>query len=245
MNRIESKRVATTGRMYAGKDHVLRQGGYWILGFADPMYELADYVMGSRDKSDPQVRSFLQDVGAWGRGMMEEGGRAYRGCPPAEWVEVIRAHGRVMAPSFFNVEWNHFGKDKNFWINIMAERIADLPASEKWGVSNSRTLDEVNFLTARGFEHWHVMCSPETRRERLGGGFSPTTEANWTERMAAKLDQNIPENRVIWNDHRGQPEGKNYVSVPEFCGHTKALNFIISFPVTEKRSRETQMVVNL
>jgi len=59
-----SKRIALSGRKLAGKNFIAEQAGYSIFGFADPMYALAEYYLGSSDKSLPGVRHFLRMVGA-------------------------------------------------------------------------------------------------------------------------------------------------------------------------------------
>lgn len=68
--------LGTSGVYGVGKDYVLKALGYKILGFADPLYEIAAVLIGTTaeklDKGAPGIREMLQTVGQWGRGMVTD-----------------------------------------------------------------------------------------------------------------------------------------------------------------------------
>ena len=77
MSDITLPRLLGTNGVYGvGKDYVLKKLGYKILGFADPLYEIAAVVTGTTveklDKGAPGIREMLQTIGQWGRGMVND-----------------------------------------------------------------------------------------------------------------------------------------------------------------------------
>lgn len=206
--------IFMTGRLRRGKDHVMTKFGYNIQAFADPLYALCSYFFGQCDKKQPGVRKFLQLVGQWGRGTVNE---QYPLTPTrAMFITMVR----TLADSFpknQHVSWQEFGFNENIWNDALISRANALITHEaevnRVGVSGCRFENEYRKLEANGFTHYHVMCSAETWAKRLATvGLKPTSpEVNdYSENLAIALDNDAlqsirlkpqgPKLRVIWND---------------------------------------------
>jgi len=205
--------IFTTGRLRVGKDFILRNLGFQIHGFAEPLYALQEYFFGTADKSAPGARKFLQMVGQWGRGQVDA---AYPiSAQRATFTTIIRGLGmNKQFPAELGVDWSKFGKSADLWLNAFVTRTANL-ASElgRHAVSNVRFHNEYEGLTAAGWTHFHVMCSPATWAKRLKeGGLTPQSPEvrDTSEALAAQMDTDSlqraklkpqgPKLRVIWND---------------------------------------------
>lgn len=225
--------LAFSGQMLVGKDHCAGKTGLPIVGFADPIYELVEYFTGSRDKSVPGVRRMMQLIGQWGWGSCDE---EYAWDPArCSLVHLIRCDGYAMTKNYGWVDWREFGKRQDFWVNILLckigykARIDGFPnftdidvkgpsfieptKRKKYAVVNARFIHEMDPMRQNGFKHFHVMCSEETRRERMkekGIKFDLNADQDKSERMAHEFNElaiagKLSGQRVIWNDHRPSP----------------------------------------
>ncbi len=203
-------RIFTTGRLRAGKDFVLNKLGYKIHGFADPIYALAELFFGTSDKTKPGVREFMQTVGQWGRGMVNEN---YRLTPLRGMFNImIRSMAAGNQLPDLGVDWKAFGHD-NLWIDALLTRLAQGDQATRNAVSNVRFENEHANLLEAGWTHFHVMCSQATWEKRLKtAGMDPKSPAlrDTSEQMAISMDKDTlghlklkPKGgklRVIWND---------------------------------------------
>jgi len=102
---------------------------------------------------------------------------------------------------------------EDFWIDLMRERLS-FYEEEKIAVTNARFPDELKMLLGEDFEHRHVMCSEETRKDRLqeekyDGPSEDPMELPKTEQLAANLDRVASEDPVLIENHfRSSPIGK-------------------------------------
>ncbi len=204
-------RTAFTGVLGVGKDYIAKKHGFEILGFADPIYTLARRYLGTDDKSIPGVRKFQQDVGQWGRGLVtaEQPLTTERHRITTE----IREDG-VSIPGEGIFDASDFGRDPDFWVNIMLSRLRRRFRSASIAVTNCRFANELAALTSVGFRTYHVTCSPETLSERreAAGYKDPTVFNNISEQFALEYDRRFradeivaPRVDVIWNDYRPVP----------------------------------------
>lgn len=217
---------AFSGGFYSGKDHVAQECGMIILGFADPIYLLVEGLCGTSDKSVPGIRRMMQLIGQWGWGCISE---EYPWTPErAMLTQQIRESGATFlcrsskTQPFPWISWSSFGTRKDFWVRILLDRIELTSTPDNTtihGVTNVRFDHELKPLQEAGFDHFHVRCSPETRLERMTAkGYKPNyQESNDpSEALAARLDIEMPDHMVIWNDHRPMPIGKNYLTLEQF-----------------------------
>jgi hypothetical protein len=183
---IDAERVALSGRKRAGKDYVAEHNGYVKYGFADPMYRLAEHFLGSSDKSVPGVRNFLRTIGAWGRGMVSD--RYPLTAERNRTTKTIRSHGARITDMGEESDWFGFGRAEDFWIDMLISRLEG--ETRPVATTNARFPNEVNRLVKEaGYEHRHVLCSTDTRKERIqGAGEEPDPDVPPTERFAYELD---------------------------------------------------------
>lgn len=209
-------KVAFSGLLKAGKDWVAQQAGFPIYGFADPMYLLSEHYIGTGDKSVPGVRRFLQDIGAWGRNYISE-----QHPLTVERMRIIREIrqyvGRLACPQYPMIDWRDFGYDETFWIKTLQVRIHGLKG--RAAVVNYRFDNERQMLSDEGFESYLVLCSEQTRKERIeqsGEIYDSSTLDNITEKYSQRLKDELPHDRIIWNDHREAPKRTKYLTVEQF-----------------------------
>lgn len=214
---FESK-IFTTGRLGAGKDTVLKSIGRTIFGFADPLYMLQQSFFGSRDKSLPGAREFLQKVGQWGRGTISP---QYPITPErAIFVSLVAAMGDNLGSE---VNWAAYGKSDTIWLDALVSRTAGL---DNIGVSNVRFRNEREALVGAGFTHYHVMCSPQTLSARhKAQGIAPGSVVltDLSEHMAIGLDKAAldlvkkfptgPKLRVIWSDEKVKSPSNRFITL--------------------------------
>jgi hypothetical protein len=209
------QKLALSGRMFAGKDHVAKLGGFEILGFADPIYAVCKFFYGTADKTLPGVRKFQQQIGQWGRGIIND--QYPLTAERAMFTDTVRRNGaQIFGSDYYRLDINFksYGKNENFWIDILLQRVAaQLKASPaaKIAVTNARFDNELAALKNAGFEHYHVMTHPETRIARLGEAYSPEADNDYSEQMAARLDKDQPGMLTIWNDNRNPTRPALYV----------------------------------
>jgi hypothetical protein len=146
-----------------------------------------------------------------------------------QFIQWIRRDGElwVHQPEFQGVKWEEYGTRTDFWVSILLNRVQKLRVLEhnrnadptRVGVVNIRFEHEHDPMAKSSFEHYHVMCSEETARERMeakGYALTPEADNDKSEQLAKRLDVEMPEDRVIWNDHRPVPAGKKYLTLAEF-----------------------------
>lgn len=217
---ITANRFAFTGRLKVGKDYVANAMGARIVGFAEPLYFLQEYFFGNKNKDLHGARAFLQTVGQWGWGAIND---KYPLTPArACFVTMIRSLAQSGEfPPELQVEWSNFGKVKTIWVDAglrRAETILQAEPGAKMAIVNARFEHEFGPLRSARFEHYHVMCSPKTWAARLAkDGLSDTSPVvkDESERLAAALDADVirkisaqktgPMLRAIWNDENTPP----------------------------------------
>lgn len=221
-------RVFTTGRMKVGKDFLLAGAGFDILGFADPLYQLAHYFFGEHPKD--VTRNFLQTCGQWGRG---EVSAAYPlTAERATFISMVRSLGGCKAFDNFNseVDFDRFGLDKDIWIAALLRRAEKYAhAHAQLGVSNCRFQNEFDLLKPAGFTHFHVMCSPASWLIRLKkAGIDPNSALakDVSEKQAMDFDASVyktiarqrtgPKLRVVWCDDVVRPPSNRLLTISEF-----------------------------
>lgn len=201
------KLLSLSGEFYAGKDYVAKRAGFnTILGFADPIYKLVEYVCGTSNKQVPGVRRMQQMIGQWGRGHVDD---EYPWTPERySIVQLIREKGGVMTGGEYwslGIKWDEFGRRDDFWVDILLKRVRlhlryDADNSVRVAVTNVRYRNELGPLADFGFEHYHVMATRNTRNERSGFTITPEKENDISERLAQEFNFSMPADRVIWND---------------------------------------------
>jgi hypothetical protein len=226
-----------SGLMFAGKDYVAKKADLEVRGFADPIYEITESLCGTRDKAVPGVRKMMQTIGQWGWGCVTD--EYPLTITRSMLTRLIRTQGREMTKDFKWVDWSEYGKRKDFWVNILLTRLGltgDLFEREdsflfpsmrngqthRIGITNARFEHELNRCKSMGFEHFHIRCTEDTRRQRMiasGYEFDPKSDQDLSELMAFKLDACVPDTQVIWNDFRPMPNRVGFLTVDDFIDH--------------------------
>lgn len=211
-----TKRLFFTGSLKSGKDHAAALAGCKIYGFADPVYQVASHLFETEitsltGKDIPGVRSALQIIGQWGRGMVSE--RYPLTLERARFAHWVRRDGAKLFGSRFQVNWSQFGKTESLWVDALIQRVADEPAEARIGVTNCRFMNEFKSLQAAGYTHWHIMCSPKTLNARLDGKTAVLKDTS--EQFALRLNQNVIEQiskqrngkrlHCVWSDTEPSP----------------------------------------
>lgn len=179
--------VILTGRMCSGKDYVAEQAGYTVYGIADPIYKLTERDLGTSDKSEPGVRAHMQKIGAWGRGEVSEKYPLTE--ERAEYVSNVWDYADEITGMGTYELWQQFGSS-DFWVQLLHLRTKAAP-EPKIAITNGRFPEEINFFTSHQYDHYHVMCTEQTRRSRLeekGEPYDPEADSDITEALAAELD---------------------------------------------------------
>ncbi len=218
------KKIGLSGLLYSGKDFVAAAAGMATIGFADPIYQLVEHVTGTASKTAPGNRRLMQKLGQWGWGYTSPH-------PDYTWdisrytlVELIRTNGYQMTKDFAWVDWQNYGKRQTFWADILLRRVEIMEAREDapkaLAVVNVRFPHEHQPLADAQFSRFHIMCTEETRQERMiKDGYQQTQDelVDASEQFAMHLNKTCPGDMVIWNDHRPIPSGCNFLTVAEFC----------------------------
>lgn len=213
--------LVCSGRMCSGKDYVAIKAGYECVSIAEPLYRLASFYLGTKDKKIPEVRAFMQALGAWGRG--EEGPEAAGGLSRDKVFSDVRNSGAKMT-GLNAVDWENFGTKKTFWLNSAAD-VAEKLAGEgvKVAITNARFPEELTELKQRGFRHIHIMCAEMARLNRAGREYNPSIDEDATEQMAIGLNEMVQAKGgkaveggvVVWNDQEPIPH-KDLISTQSF-----------------------------
>lgn len=223
---VFGSRICTTGRLKAGKDTILKLLGCTIYGFADPLYELQLLFFATNDKGVQGARKFLQEVGQWGRGTVNE--QYPLTAARATFVTMIRTMGPAgLIPRNWGVKWEDYGKTDSLWVDALIKRI-ESEASSNPGVSNVRFDNELTALSGAGFVSYHVLCSPQTLTRRLADVKLSLTspEVNDTsEQLAIRIERAItetlrreprgPKLRVIWSDREAPCPSPRFITLED------------------------------
>jgi hypothetical protein len=182
-----SDSVVLTGRKRSGKTYVAYNSNAEPLGFSDPMEVVCEKVLGHTSREDPDVRAFLVNLGALGRG--EHPTRSMRN--RVQWDALgrrLQRDGAQVTGIGRTDVWESFGTE-TFWIDLMESRVDLRGPDTPVVIHNARFPEEVGRFVSRGFLHLHVMASEETRRARLAAnGEEPSPDAR-TEQLARELDR--------------------------------------------------------
>ena len=225
-------KLAVSGQLRVGKNYIAERCEYPIIGFADPIYKIVEYFTGTSDKNVPGIREMMQKIGQWGWGKLDaeypfsvERGLFVRAVREVHTVykarRVLNNCSCACEPphpfgnEFKDVDWYGYGAgQQDFWVQIMLNRSRTM---ERVAVVNTRFQHELQPLAASGFQHFHVMCSEETRRRRMGNeAFNAKTLNDTSEQFALWCNTNLPDWQIIWNDDAPQPSGKQYTTVDQF-----------------------------
>lgn len=224
---ITSNKFFFTGRLAVGKDYVARAAGLKIFGFADPIYGLATHFFGIKvdantNKDLPGMREFLQAVGQWGRGEIND--KYPLNATRALFVTMIRSLGNAGALEK-GLPWEQFGSNPDFWIDACLKKIE----GDRVAITNCRFENEFTRLKSEGFSHWHIVCGANTWQKRLSekkiNPQSPQIQ-DVSEQLAGKLNQSVtqqlskqkhgPKLRVIWNDPEIPSPSQRLYTLEEF-----------------------------
>lgn len=225
-----AKRFSFTGRLKTGKDFCAQAINATIFGLADPLYALQKMFFSNEDKNAPGARKFLQVVGQWGRGLVDE--EHPISTERASFVATIVQLAKSKSlPTNLGVKWGDYGINADIWLNALLERIerTKLPEGVPLAVTNCRFENEKKALLAAGFLPYHTMCSLSTWTTRLAAvGLSPESSEikNISEQQAAKMDASVahiikatpqgPRLRVIWTDEKVACPSPRLLTVAQF-----------------------------
>ena len=229
------RKLFFTGRLCSGKDFVASRIGANIFGFADPIYALAEYlfnikVTSTEGKDKPGVRKVLQTIGQWGRNEISV--QYPLTVERAMFCLMIRSLASNNAFHIPGVDWKSFGLSPDLWIDGLLNRVRTFSADVDLGrvvVTNCRFPNEYNKLIEDGWQHWHIVCSPQTLvgrlRQRALTPNSPEV-TDFSEQMAFGLDKNLaakllgPDTgrklQVVWSDESVPPPSKRMYSLEQF-----------------------------
>lgn len=227
---VSLNKIAFTGRLMSGKDHISEQAGLTVFSLASPLYALQKLFFGSDDKTLPGAREFLQTAGQIGRG--ELSAALPLSIERASFITLVRGYASQL-PENFSVAWSRYGASPDLWLDAMLLRVnkylAENPGA-KVAVTNVRFQNEYARLAAEGFTAFHVMTGAPTWTARLQKvNLSPESPEckNSSEQLAASLDANViktlskakhgPKLRCVWSDEKQQPPSGRLLTVSEFC----------------------------
>lgn len=236
----ELSRVIYTGKLSVGKDHIAAASGATIFGLADPLYFLLNYLYGvkesevtsTQNKGLAGVRATLQALGQWGRNEVNE---QYPITPARlTFCTMIRAMGNRLteASPEMCVRWSQFGLNQDIWleaVNLRVEKWRSANPGKRAAITNVRFPNEYKFFTAKGWTHYHVMCSAATWQRRLAKQkLTPESNAvkDMSEALANHLDKDVMQRiskqpqgaqlRVIWNDSDARPLSNRLITTAQF-----------------------------
>lgn len=243
--------IYLTGRIRSGKDFVADATGIPKTGMSVAIRMIVRHFHGAYgDTSDPGYRTVLQQIGQWGWGLVDA--QYPITVDRLLFAEKIRRSGRNIY-GMNHVPFSRFGLDKDFWVQAMlALPPAHRPNPKDIGtgviVTGVRHYHEVPRLREKGYVHYHVMCSEETRRKRLESLGEPWdyhtqadkdwSQADESERQNIALSRLImgdhllsfqhpehplpPDDRVVWSDDKEPiPEGREFLTIEAFVNKLK------------------------
>lgn len=206
------KRIAFVGPLGVGKDHVAKQLGGTVIGFADPLYELArvffPHVNGA-DKTQPGVRALLQQLGQYGRGTASERYplTAERGLVEAS-IRMTAGHSEALTR--FGVRWSSYGRNPDIWVEALVFRASQIDG--KVLVTNCRFANELEALRKAGFVTAGVVCKRSTLEQRQTGRATANDTQDISEELGRRVfdaffNPDIPSevDGYVWNDEGPAP----------------------------------------
>lgn len=202
-------KLVLTGRMRAGKDTLCNKLNYKNISLAEPMYKIAEDVFQTRDKNVPGMREFLQNIGQWGWGHVDED---YPVTPErAILTYFIRQHGAdLLRGSYLGTDFTQYGKDVLFWTKMGNQRAMNIMNSAGKSmvcISNARFEHEIKYLTKQGFQHYHIVCDDVSRDKRMEKS-SLGRENDKSEQFSILLDREFDRSKCVWMDQEfDKPEG--------------------------------------
>ena len=214
-------KLGLVGPLGVGKDYVAERLGARVLGFADPLYELASELypgLDGKDKTKPGVRALLQQLGQYGRGTVNE--RYPLTAERALFCSIVR----MAKPNSSNseaglfVEWSEFGLNENLWVDALLLR-ASLYTAEANSplvvVTNLRFDNEIEALRKDGFAIAGVVCSWDSLIRRQADRTDPKSAGDISERLGVDVfggfHHSCTPSKVdffIWNDNTEAPKTK-------------------------------------
>jgi hypothetical protein len=207
-------KIALSGQLRVGKDYVAQKAGFKPCSLSEPMLQIAERIFGTRDKSKPGMREFLQFLGQAGNGQHEK-----INVSQASLILHLREKGQSMVLFPYNfMNWHNFGKIPTFWVDMFIRSLKHVGKNQRIAVTNVRFPFELEPLKENGFEHFHVTCHQVERLQRLnrlGEVINEELDNDLSERFAKQLNKEMPHDRVIWNDNVYPNNG--YLSLERFC----------------------------
>jgi hypothetical protein len=229
------RKIFFTGRIGVGKDYNSAAIGARVIGFADPLYQLVEYLTGQKvtstdGKQIPGVRKFLQMIGQWGRNEINE---QYPLTPErAMFSMMVRSLANQNITFGEGVDWGNFGYTPDLWVEGLLKRAEVIEG--RIAVTNCRYNNEYRKLLANDFQHWHCVCSPATwttRLASLGLSVSSPEIKDMSEKLAQGLDSDLtkkistqrhgPKLQVIWSDDKAPSPSNRFYTTQEFLDLSK------------------------
>lgn len=221
-----------SGRLASGKDYVSEKAGARIFAFPEPLYSIASYFTGvqvtsTQNKDLPGMRTFLQQIGQWGRGFVDaKDSKYFYTAERAVLTQLIRSLGTRGVFKNMEVDWSQYGLDNFIWVKATNKRVEEFIGAnpeKRVSIPNARFEHEIKFFRELPeWTHFHIMCSPETWTERLAKkGLTPQSKEvnDVSEHIAIALDRDVQKKlkaggtsklKVLWNDHRACPSPRLY-----------------------------------
>lgn len=216
-------KICISGRTRSGKSWLANTLSYEEISFAEPIYILAKYFFGSDKKNLDGMRAWMQLVGQIGKNFCSK--KYPVTIERATFVDNIRRNGMEIFrqyPEYNQADWSKFGTYETFWVDILIDRVTkiikDNPEA-KLAVTNVRFPFELEPLKQSGFEHFHVICTQDTRVHRiqeLGEEYNIVTDTDASEQMAIELDKRPPYGLIIWNDEFVKKPQPSFMDLDEF-----------------------------
>ena len=211
-------KLGLVGPLGVGKDYVAERLGARVLGFADPLYELASELypgLDGKDKTKPGVRALLQQLGQYGRGTVND--RYPLTAERALLCSVLR----LSKPNSSNseaglfVKWSEFGINENLWVDALLRRAKSIEGTDRLVVvTNLRFDNEIEALRKDGFAIAGVVCAQPTLGHRQYGRTDSTSSQDVSEQLGQKVflryhyptSDPIKVDFFIWNDNTEAPK---------------------------------------
>lgn len=208
-------KIGLVGPLGVGKDYCAAKLGGTIIGFADPLYALGDFLLNHqpdgycRDKTNPGVRGLLQQLGQYGRGTVNE--RYPLTLERLASVALVASLGdKDGGLKGFGVNWRDYGSNPDIWVDALLRRAERIEG--RVVVTNLRFQNEVEALRKAGFLILGVVC----RRSELARRQGDRTTANDTHDVSEELGKRVfsayfhedcpsEVNGYIWNDEGPAP----------------------------------------
>jgi hypothetical protein len=229
--------VFLTGQMRSGKSHVAKHlDRRETVKLSAPMWAVAEFFFGEDlSKDQPGIRSLMQEIGRLGRG--DFGPDLTPTASNASFIQSVRDHGgeitdllREQGETFMfdsgkygrseypRIDWSQFGRDEDFWLNILLDRISVRRDSNTYdgspAIPDVRYPNTVAALLERDFGHVHVTAPEETRVERGAPERDGTVDR--TEKLGLDLDL-LWKNPAVMGAAMGSSENDLFGGVPDLC----------------------------